>query len=378
MAKGNSVVDVLVLGGHPSAYLAAALLKNKTKFEVMHSCIPGEQGGDRMVLMNPALFELHPMLASLKRKIDSAGIYGIRFLADEPPTASEYRSKSSVTCVAQLKDVRAAMLDVAKGEGVQLCNPKLLQIHRLDESGLDATVGKETVRAKALILAGDLGEQQHKMLGMPEEWEHGVVHRYTFVKLKGARTADLGTRPLMPMSLDLKGHLTWACPTAGPRHMQMAVEQPGDTVATQPPIDLLRHWAKVLLAHGVFKAPLEIDDGEVEWMDLPFGGALAHEGVANRTLLIGPIGGFYSATGEDVYPCCWSAIHAAEVLKKALKEQFLQDSIQAYRQKWRTTLGDYLRGPQQNLRYLLPLVYRNQVMTNRLAEAILIGKSVVR
>ena len=45
---------------------------------------------------------------------------------------------------------------------------------------------------------------------------------------------------------------------------------------------------------------------------------------------------------------------------------------------WRTTLGDYLRGPQQNLRFLLPLVYRNQVMTARLSESILMGKSVVR
>jgi hypothetical protein len=234
------------------------------------------------------------------------------------------------------------------------------------------------VRAKALVLAGDLGEQQQKMLGMPEEWEHGVIHRYTFTKLKGAKMPDLGNRPLMPMSLDLKGLLTWAWLLPGPRQMQMAIEQPGDTVATHPPIDLLRHWAKVLVAHGVFRSPPEIEESEVEGLDLPFGGALAHEGVGNRTLLIGPIGGFYSATGEDVYPCCWSAIHAADVLKKALKEQFLQDAIQAYRQKWRTTLGDYLRGPQQNLRFLLPLVYRNQVMTNRLAEAILIGKSVVR
>src|SRR5258705_11919088 len=150
MAKGNSVVDVLVLGGHPSAFLAAAVLKNKTKFEVMHSCIPGEQGGDRLVLMNPALFELHPLLGSLKRKIESAGIYGIRFLADEPPTASEYRSKSSVTCVTQLKDVRAAMLDVAKREGDQLCNPTLLRIHRPGEKGLDATVVKETMRSQTL------------------------------------------------------------------------------------------------------------------------------------------------------------------------------------------------------------------------------------
>lgn len=378
MAKTNSVVDVLVVGGHPSAYLASALLKNKSKYQVMHSAIPNEPSGDRLVLMNPAMFELHPLLSSLKRKIDAVGLYGVRFLADEPPTASEYRSKSAVTCVAQLKDVRSAMIDLAKSEGVQLCNPKVLTIHRLDESGLDATVGKETVRAKALVLAGDLGEQQHKMLGMPEEWEHGVVHRYTFVKLKGARMADLGSRPLMPMSLDLKGQLTWAWLMAGPRTMQIAVEQPADTVAANPPIELLRHWAKVLAAHGIFEEAIEIDDDEVESMDLPFGGALAHEGVANRTLLIGPIGGFYSATGEDVYPCCWSAIHASDVLKKALKEQFLQDAIQAYRQKWRTTLGDYLRGPQQNLRFLLPLVYRNQVMTNRLAEAILIGKSVVR
>src|SRR5258706_571440 len=237
MAKGSSVVDVLVLGGHPSAYLAAALLKDKTKFAVMHSCIPNEPTGDRLVLMNPALFELHPLLSSMKRKIEATGLYGIRFLADEPPTASEFRSKSAVTCVAQLKDV------------------------------------------------------------------------------------------------------------------QMAMEQPGDTVATRPPIELLRHWAKVLVAHGVFKSPLEIEESEAEGLDLPFGGALAHEGVGNRTLLIGPIGGFYSATGEDVYPCCWSAIHAADVLKKAMKEQFLQDAIQAYRQKWRTTLGDYLRGPQQNLRF---------------------------
>src|SRR5439155_4919036 len=114
MAKGNTVVDVLVLGGHPSAYLAAALLKNKTKYEVMHSCIPGEPSGDRLVLMNPALFELHPLLGSLKRKIEALGLYGVRFLADEPPTASEFRSKSAITCVAQLKEVRNAMIDVAK------------------------------------------------------------------------------------------------------------------------------------------------------------------------------------------------------------------------------------------------------------------------
>jgi hypothetical protein len=149
-------------------------------------------------------------------------------------------------------------------------------------------------------------------------------------------------------------------------------------VSREKPLELLNHWAGVLHRHGIFKSPLEIDDGEVESLNLPFAGALAHEGVANRTLLIGPAGGFYAATGEDVYPNCWSALYAAEVMKKSLKEPHLQDAIQAYRQRWRTTLGDYLRGPQMDLRFLLPLVYRNQEMTNRLAEAILAGRSIVR
>ena len=71
-------------------------------------------------------------------------------------------------------------------------------------------------------------------------------------------------------------------------------------------------------------------------------------------------------------------MYAVDVAKKALKERHVQDALQPYRQRWGSTLGDYLRGPQQNLRFLLPLVYRNAVMTARLTEAILSGKSVVR
>ena len=65
-------------------------------------------------------------------------------------------------------------------------------------------------------------------------------------------------------------------------------------------------------------------------------------------------------------------------MRKALKEPHLQDALHPYREKWGTTLGEYLCGPQQNLRFLLPLIYRNPIMTGRLAESILLGKSVVR
>lgn len=376
MAKIDPDIDVLVLGEHPAAYLAAALVRHKSKFRTVHACIPEERFPDRLVLINPALYSLHPILESLKRKVDTKGIYGLQFLSDDPATRSEYRSKSAVNCVGTIKDVRLAMEDVARKEDVEFIKPRQLQILRIDEKGMEVQFNnRDVLRPKALILGGRLPVPQEKMLGLPDEWEQGVVHRYSYVKVK-TKHADLGGRPLVPMSLDLKGTLGWAWLLPGDKYVQIVVEQPLDTLAQNPPAELLRHWADVLHKHGILKG--EVDLSAAESLDIPFGGALMHEGVANRTLLVGPAGGFYSGSAEDVYPNCWSALFAADVMKKALKEPHLQDAIQAYRQKWRTTLGEYLRGPQQNLRFLLPLVYRNQIMTNRLAEAILTGKSVVR
>ena len=380
-------VDVLVLGEHPSTYLAAALLRQKSKLRVVHSTIPGEGNGaadgaaDRLVVVNPAFFSLHPLLEPLKRKLDLVAVYGLQFLSDDPAVRSEYRSKSALAYVASYKQVRSELCKVADACEVELHAPKdpgQLQIHRLDETGVDVTLGKANIRPKVLILGGSLPERQHKLLGLPEAWEADVIHRYTFVRLSGTRWADLGGRPVMPMSLNLREMLCWGWLLPGPKSVQLAVEQPVESLSRTRPVELLAHWVDVLRKNEVLGPKADVPLDQAQSIDLPLAGALAHEGVANRTLLVGPAGGFYSACTEDIYPNCWSALYAVDALKKALKEPHLQDALHPYRQKWRTTLGDYLRGPQQNLRFLLPLVYRNPVMTTRLTESILLGKSVVR
>lgn len=378
MAKSEHQVDVLVLGDHPAAYLAAALLRHKSKFRIVHSTIPGETWPDRLVMLNPAFYDLHPLVEGLKRKLETRGTYGLQFLADDPAIKSEYRSKSVTAAVGSFREVRQTLREIAEREEVDLYTARDLRVHRVDERGVEVTVGQHAMRPKALVLAGRLPREQEKILAVPEDWDPGIVRRYSFVKLKSSRQVDLGTRPQIPMSLDLKGTLGWAWMLPGPHHTQLCVEQPLERVQQARAWELLQHWAEVLTRHGVLKAPPEIAAEQVQSMDLPMGGALAHEGLASRTLLIGPAGGFYTASAEDIYPNCWSAVYAADVMKKALKEPHMQDALQPYRQRWRTTLGDYLRGPQQNLRFLLPLVYRNPVMAARLAEAILTGKSVVR
>jgi flavin-dependent dehydrogenase len=380
MAKAPTppVADVLVLGEHPAAYLAAALLKQKSKLAVLHATLPDEHVPDRLVLVNPAMFDLHPLLGPLRRKLETHSIYGLQFLSDDPNTRSEHRAKSILALVASYKELRAAFQKLAVAEGVELVTPKTLEVLRVVDGGVEVAVGKATIRPSVLVLGGPLPDSQEKLLGLPDAWGQDVVHRYTFVKFKGARHVELGAKPVVPMSLDLQGRLTWAWLLPCGNTIQLAVEQPVETLDRVKPAELLAHWVAVLKRHGVLHADTDVPLDQAQSMDLPLAGALAHEGLANRTLLVGPAGGFDSASGEDIYPNVWSAVFAADAIKKAWKEPHLQDALNPYRHKWRTTLGDYLRGPQQNLRFLLPLVYRNQVMTTRLTEAILLGKGMVR
>ena len=369
-----------MLGNHPSAYFAAALLREgAAPLRVCHATIPREVQPDRLCTINPAFFELHKLLGSLKKKLEVTAVYGLKFLADDGALRSEWSGKSVAAHVAVFKHVGAAVAKLAADAGVEFAQPDQLEIRRIDEHGLEVLLDDKRCRPRLMILAGELPAQQRKLLGLSPSWEAGVVHRYTFVKLKGNHWIDGGSKPRIVMSLDLRGTLSWAWLTPGPGCVQLAVEQPLSQLAPHTPAARMRHWIDVLIRHG----ELHVNGHEIEIksarsIDLPLAGALSQEGVANRTLLIGPAGGFYTACAEDIYPNCWSALFAADAAKKALKEKHVQDALHVYRQKWGATLGDFLRGPQQNLRYLLPLVYRNPAMTARLAEAILLGKSVVR
>jgi hypothetical protein len=377
MAKSAPQIDILVLGDHPCAYLAAALLAQEKKLAVGHAVIPGEKTVDRLVVINPALYELHDLLKSLKRKLDLTSIYGLRFIADEPDVKMAHVGKTISSHVGLFKQVHAALAKLAKDAGVTLLTPRELEISRLDESGVDVRINKMQLHPKLLVLAGELPPEQKRLLGLPVSWEETAIRRYTFLRLKGAGGHEAGAKAAIVMSLNLRQTHQWAWLLPGPGFVQLAVEQSIPSAREVSPSRMLEHWITVLQAHGALK-PGKIDFSHAISMDLPLAGALHTEAVANRTLCIGPAGGFYTACAEDIYPTCWSAVAAAETARKAIRERHVQDALAAYRQQWGATLGDYLRGPQQNLRFLLPLVYRNPTMAARLTEAILLGKSVVR
>jgi flavin-dependent dehydrogenase len=384
MAKVAAQLDVLVLGQHPCAYVAADMLCNaKPPAHVAHATIPDETTPDRLVILNPQVFALHKPLEKARKKLATAAVWGTVFLADDGKTRGEWRTKSATNPVALIADyteLRKAFASIAKESGVKLMTPKALEIRGVDEKGFDIAVDSAKVHPKAVLLAGVASGDNAKALALPEMFAADVMRRYSFLRLHGTKWAPTPReeKPLLPMSLDIGGKLTWAWMLPGPGdQIQLAVEQPLEDVAKLPPAQLMKRWVATLIAHKLLNTdavPLD----QMESIDIPAAGALSREIVGNRTLLFGPAGGFYTACMEDVYPNCWSAQFAVEAVLAALKQPHLQDALQPYRQSWGTTLGEYLRGPQQNLRFLLPLVYRNPVMTSRLGESILQGKSVVR
>src|SRR5262245_7750459 len=124
MPKAPAQTDVLVLGDHPCAYLAAALLASSLR--VVHCRIPDEKLVDRLILINPEMFDLHPMLGSLKRKVDLAPVYGLKFLADDPAISSSQQGKSIGGYVGSLKQCRTATLKVMEDAKVASHDPSTL------------------------------------------------------------------------------------------------------------------------------------------------------------------------------------------------------------------------------------------------------------
>ena len=137
MAKFNSrqatPVDVLILGDHPSAYLAGAMLKQKTKLRVVQATLPDREPEDRLVTINPAFFDLHPLLAGLKKSLPTTPMHGLRFLADDAHTASEHKTKSPVALIARYCDVRDGVAQATAVDDVEFISNQPVEILGVDE-----------------------------------------------------------------------------------------------------------------------------------------------------------------------------------------------------------------------------------------------------
>lgn len=108
------------------------------------------------------------------------------------------------------------------------------------------------------------------------------------------------------------------------------------------------------------------------------GAALEMEShVGKRSILIGDAGGFVSALSHDrLHPAIQSARLAVDTCRTALTSAQPQDTLAEFDHNWRHDLVEFLRLPNTDLRFLVPLVFTNELMAKKLANAFIAGTNL--
>jgi len=130
--------------------------------------------------------------------------------------------------------------------------------------------------------------------------------------------------------------------------------------------------------NGLLSKDLAIEEAEITWRRAPTRFSLEFDShVGKRSVLIGDAGGFVSAASrEGIYPAMWSAQVAADVVTQALKSRHPQDELRLFNTRWRTAMAEYLRPPTSETGFLLPLIFSNQQMADRMAAACWRGENI--
>lgn len=99
--------------------------------------------------------------------------------------------------------------------------------------------------------------------------------------------------------------------------------------------------------------------------------------VSKNAVFIGDAGGFVAAVShEGLYPAIESARLAVETCVEALQSPHPQDTLIDFDSRWRREMAEYLRLPNSDLRFLLPLAFSNPRMARKLADAFLLGINI--
>lgn len=130
------------------------------------------------------------------------------------------------------------------------------------------------------------------------------------------------------------------------------------------PLDLAGSAAKAAVVYSPASAALDME---------------TH--VAKHGLVFGDAGGFVAAvSNEGIYPAMWSAQIAAGVFERALQADVRgtpsQDELMRFDSEWRMHMADYLRSPHTDIQFLLPLIFSNQAMADRMASAFFSGENI--
>ena len=366
--------DVAIIGAGPAGVTAAILLAQKGRSVVLidRAAFPKEVmcSGWLNARSAPLLGELGvPVKPLLDRAFRDVTFYRADFSQSAKPTFEETpgylidRTQFDNTLVATA--IEQGVMVVQGCEAVNV---------RLKESSVTVELADgRSVESRLLLLAAGRGSELVERVGVARSTEGRPIWTAQVAATLSSDIASAEPHVGLVLGLDPKGSFGLCCES--PEWLSISVNWYGERGEAIPALFGLSRRA---FEHGVVSLDLSGRTQTAEVIPSPASAALDMDShVGKHTLVIGDAGGFVSASSnEGIYPAMWSAKIAVEVADSALRSVHSQDELMTFDSVWRMRMADYLRSPHTDIRFLLPLIFTNQPMADRMGAAFFSGENI--
>jgi flavin-dependent dehydrogenase len=370
--------DIIIVGGGPAGASVATFLAQRDRKVTLIEAKAKPSGAVCSGWLNakalPFLDEMKFAVAGLKKDACSDVIFRS---GDFKKTATP-AIDGTVGYLVNRSSFDGALLDCARSAGVTVLLGHPVTNIKLDEVITRVTLGEEAVyESKLAVLALGRGTDLPERVGLTSDRSHRPIWSACVAAPPVKKVAAGKGAITLVLGLDTKGSFGMCCTTR--YDVSASLHWIGEKEEARGAfVQLCQRAAE----HGVIDVDLAKAAAGAAIVPSPAGAALDIEShVGKHTLVIGDAGGFVAAaSNEGIYPALWSAKIAADVLDEALTASAAggssQDVLMTFDSRWRLPMADYLRSPHTDIQFLLPLIFSNQPMADRMAAAFFSGENI--
>lgn len=366
--------DVIVLGAGPAGSTAATTLA---------------QQGRRVLLLERAKFPrqvpssgwltglAEPFLSDLglkTKKVLAKPFRDVTFHTADFVKHAKPNFDRDVGYMIDRATFDSALVDLATKAGAKFRSEYEVTELKLNESSVEVFQdGGESNSARLLILATGRNADWLDTVGVaPARGETAILNAQVEAEIPKKNAPK---EPRVAVVLGLDGGASFGLIGLTKDRIVITVNWRGEANAVvRTLIQLCRG------AHAAGIAPMDLSQQAVSATVIKSPAAVALDmdtHVGKHALVVGDAGGFVSAaSNEGIYPAMWSGKIAAEVIDKALDSTYVQDELMQFNSMWRMAMADHLRSPHTDVRFLLPLIFSNQPMADRMGAAFFFGENI--
>lgn len=376
--------DVLIVGAGTSGATAAALCARKDLSVGLLDIRPSPRVSDQSVWINA---EARDLLEQCGADIDSVGrqpVGGLTFCSADFEKTISSEFETPLAYVVNRAELENELIEAAVAAGASLQAGKRVETLDVMEETVRLTLeGESHIEGRFLIAADGARSSMARQLGLvgsaaPSCW----CAQADVTVSPGSKNKPAAGGPSVTMVLGMIE--SRGVGTIIHQADRVAIRLAGPGTATEIG-EFFDEFVSDARQAGLLGKDVDAE-GRCEkgfWHEpmiepIPVGMAIELEShVGKRSLLVGDAGGFAASISyEGIYPGMWSAAVATEVIADAAAGETGQDILGEFDGRWRLAMADYLRMPNTDLHFLLPLVFSNQQMADRMAAAILSGKNI--